>query len=355
MKRILIFLSLLPLFLACDKMEKTLEIDKSMSRNPRLVVNGEVVADSLPRLYISKTLPVNATYQRDRLYEAFGVKEATVECYINDKLAETRTVHFGDLDDSPGRGFYPARGFECFYKGMARPRPGDKVRFEVSSPDLEPVSVEVYLPVPPTFRVMKREIARAPVDAFYPQPRSSSIIPVLKMQVEVKKSDKDPDVGIAVGYYGGVKNSGGIVEYSRQNLRVTDDIIFSQTAVKLSKYFNKNTYKFDDGYRFPYFSTSEIVGDTYTMRLMGRINILPEEEMSEPTKLVFNCMDPFYHEWAGARFGLKDISVDDNDFFDASDDTDNPFAEPVLDSTNVRGGRGIVLGYTRVEVQVVSK
>lgn len=361
MKRVITYLtfSLTFALIGCGKMDKYLEIDKSFSANPVLVVNGEVVAGEAPRLYISKTLPVNTPYHREKRYEAFGVREATVQCYINDILVETQTVTPPDKRDHP-MGLYGGYGVECYYEGEVEPQAGDKVRFEVSSSGFRTVSVEVLLPIPPKFKIVKTEEGKAKRSIFFPYKYSDEEYPVMRMEVELQKAQDNPDIGVAVGFYGYVPLIGKMAEdykdrVQKRALRIVENAIFSKDAIKLSQYLNKNISRITDAYRYPYLSTSKIVGDVYTLMLTGDINHVNWDKTDIYNVLVFNCMDPFYYEWATMRYGLTSLGVSDDDTIDLSEDADSPFAEPVLDITNVKGGRGMVLGYTREELTVIDK
>lgn len=348
MKRLIIYLTscLLILLAGCDSLDKNLEIDPSFSSSPVLVVNGEVVADSVPILYISKTLPVNLTYQRDRRSEVFGVKEATVQCYINDILAETQTVR--PIAEVQGVPYKTIKNIQCLYQGRVRPKAGDKVRFEISSPEMASVKVEVHLPIPHEYTLLKHEDVQVYRDVFYPQKRiSNRTEPALKMQVGVQKTNGHPDMGIGVAFYEqlGDRRTKGYGQ--RMALRVADDLLFSKDAVSLSKYFNKYTYRVSDHYRLPYGNTADINGSSYTMTLIADCS--PANEWLEPSqyRVVINSMDSFYYEWAQMRYGFRDINVGEEDGLSLTEDTDSPLSEPILDITNVQGGRGMVIAYTR--------
>lgn len=348
MNRLIIYLTscLLVILVGCDSLDKNLEIDPSFSSSPVLVVNGEVIADSIPILYISKTLPINLTYHRDRRSEAFGVKEATVRCYINDALAETQTVHpIAEAENIPHK---TIRNVQCLYQGKVRPKAGDKVRFEISSPGMAPVKVNVRLPIPHEYTLLKYEEVQVYRDAFYPEKRNPNRTEsAMKMQIGIQKASGYPDTGIGVAFYEqlGDRHIKGYGQ--RKALRVADDLLFPKDAVTLSKYFNKNTYRIDDHYRYPYGNTADINGVSYTMTLTGKHTPTNEWMLPSHYRVVINSMDSFYYEWAQMRYGFRDISIGDDEGLDITEDTDSPLSEPILDITNVEGGRGMVLAYTR--------
>ena len=356
MKQILIYLTMaMPFILSgCMEMNKNLEIDSSFHAEPLLVVNGEVVADEEPRLYISKTLPVNVPYIGHRKHEAFGVKEAMVKCYINGKLVDDRIV-LRDREANPNEERrYDKRDIECLYIGQVKPQAGDHVRFEVSSRGLNPVTIEVHLPIAPKFSIEKLEEDKTNQNVFYPQKRELEEHTVLKMRVKVQKASENPNVPIGVGFYGISLRQPDPETYKRRALRVADDLIFSRDAVTLSKFFNRFIPDYQDGYRLPYFSTAQMSEDSYTIALTGDIHYGSNYKKNDiKNKLVMNIMDSFYHEWARMRYGLGDISSGTDDDTDVTEGAVSPLSEPTLDITNVRGGRGMVLGYTRIEIVVV--
>lgn len=356
MKRILIYLAMtLPFILSgCMEMNKYLEIDSSFRAEPLLVVNGEVIADEFPRLYISKTLPVNIPYYRGKKHEAFGVQEAVVKCYINEKLVDQQTV-LRERNTNPNEnGGYNRNDIECLYVAKVKPQAGDHVRFEVSSRGLNPVTTEVRLPIAPKFTIEKLEKTEAPMNIFYPQKRNHRQHTVLKMRVKVEKAPENPNVSVAVGFYGISDRQRESEQYQRRQLRVADDLIFSRDAVSLSRFFNRYIFTYQDGYRHPYFSTAQMSEDSYIIALTGNIHYHHSDSKEDiKNKLVMNVMDTFYDEWAKMRYGLGDIGSGEDDETDMTEGTVSPLSEPILDITNVRGGRGIVLGYTRVEIVVV--
>lgn len=364
MKRILLYLTaLLTVLSSCGEFEKYLDIDSSIGATPRIVVNGTVKAGELPILFISKTLPINVAYDSSKKWEALSIDEATVKYYINDKLIETQVAHKPTLEDTPGHQNDRPTLHQAFFKGSVAPQPGDRVRFEVASPDLASVYSEVYLPLRPKCTVVKTQRIQVKRTFFSPGDNyDDADYWAMKMQLELQKPTDVEDLGIGFAFYGipphGEISPGAIpapLDYSHRDLRVADDLIFSKDAVNLCYYINRNNNYMAEGYP-PYLSTGDIRGDKYILTLSGRVQFSRYKTKPDvKNKIRLIAMDPFYHEWAKMRYGLKDIRDYKDQDLDLTEGLGDPLAEPILDITNVHGGRGIVLATTEVEVVVYSE
>ena len=346
---------------SCDKLSRDISINLSADVKPHIVVNGFVCADKPSELSISKTIAINEPYGNglDNA-EIFGIKEAVVRAYVNGGQVEEKIVHF---KPAPGME-HPVHAQKGVlkYSSDFRPKPGDAVRFEISSPELDPVTVNLKLPLGVRSLDVRSETVKGVPGAFGQSDSRYRHAHMLKMIVSFEKPRGGVDEPILVGYYsiGKSLNSEDIGrkgEYLRAKLRIADDPVFDTEVIKLNRHFNRMRIGVEDDLRFPYFHTSVIKSDRYELNLSGDLNDSSIESddgnvfiyYDYGILLVLRSVDPFYYEWAQTKYGLK-IETEDDDF--SIMDEDGVISEQKTTLSNVEGGRGFVLGYTDVIYEI---
>lgn len=141
--------------------EKNLKMDLPTNEKPQLTIYGFLYADRPTYLMLSKSVTITDSPRK----EAMIIDEATVTYYINGELKETQKVDRAqNLSTFTNEDIHYIKSNHrelshnhLYFKSQVKPKPGDKVKIEVESPNLPTASFEGTLPPAPEISGAKVE------------------------------------------------------------------------------------------------------------------------------------------------------------------------------------------------------
>ncbi len=203
------------------------------NEKPLIVMNGVVEPDKPIEITVSKSFPFLNTDSA-----AAYVKDASVMLHINGKYVEN--MQLTGVDNA----LNTSRRGRSFFRSVAHANIGDRVRIEVSAPDMETAWAETVIPTPPTIGKVETTpfLIMAETDGSYgnyggygdvydriPEISREPFLRMLRLHIDVQRADNNNSQYFLLNLMAVVDPEKTIYNNSRYGLYINtqDDPIFA--------------------------------------------------------------------------------------------------------------------------------
>ena len=323
---ILTAILLVPLFFSCTEI-----FDLSPSNNtPKLVVNAILQPDSAISVRVSKTIP----YFGEINGSSTLVKDPVVKLYINDRFE-------GEMEPSP-----QIYGFgEHLFTSPIIPASGDKVKFEVSAADMEPVWGETVIPHPliihqvdtVTFHTLKHlfdDYYTYNNYRYYPDisPYNPKANTFQNLRIKLSVEDTEPSIDNYYTIYLFQQLEHNYLRYNYLGIYQKNDPIFTEPPKNaIGEFWDGGSYGYSN-----YFNDHLFKENRYTLDISITdyyLFYIEEETIVEvennPITILITSLS-------------KELFLFNKSIQYREDESAELIMEPVITYTNVHGGVGII-------------